>query len=173
MKEMKKKFVLGIVATLVLTAITAIPGTAHTENDSYMVTLWAGQNIDVGTVSVWNDAENLYVKYEATDNWYFTETHLHVATALENIPQTKKGNPIPGHFDYPMEYDPPVQENTNVINLEDCGFEVGDNLYIAAHAVVQKDIQEETAWGAGDNFPGKNWAMYFTYVVQIEQSIPD
>ena len=163
---MGKKFVLGIVAMLVLTAITAIPGIAHTENDPYTVTLWAGQNIDVGTVSVWNDGENLYVKYETTDDWYFTETHLHVATALENIPQTKKGNPIPGHFDYPIEYDSPVQENTNVINLEDCGFEVGDELYIAAHAVVQKVVQEETAWGAGDEFPGNNWAMYFTYVVQ-------
>ena len=153
---------------------------AHTEDDPYTENLWAGQNIDVGTVSVWNDAENLYVKYETTDDWYLTETHLHVATALGDIPQTKTGNPIPGHFDYPMEYDPPVQENTNVINLEDCGFEVGDELYIAAHAVVQKVIteapyyastvvQEETAWGAGDNFPGNNWAMYFTYVVQGEQ----
>lgn len=28
------------------------------------------------------------------------------------------------------------------------------------------EIQEETAWGAGFGFPGKNWATYFTYDVQ-------
>jgi hypothetical protein len=28
--------------------------------------------------------------------------------------------------------------------------------------------QDETAWGDGFDFPGKNWAMHFTYEVQEE-----
>ncbi|MHC4558714.1 MAG: hypothetical protein ACYS80_15590 [Planctomycetota bacterium] len=34
--------------------------------------------------------------------------------------------------------------------------------------IIKLNIQtlEETAWGDGDDFPGRNWAMYFTYLVQ-------
>jgi hypothetical protein len=62
--------------------------------------LYAGQDIDVGEIQVWNDDQNLYVKYvvDATD-WCLTETHLAVAYSLDDIPQ-KNGNPIPGQFPY-------------------------------------------------------------------------
>jgi hypothetical protein len=88
----------------------------------------------------------------------------------------KNGNPIPGHFDYKGEHDC-VQEVVYTIPKGD--WEVGDKLYIAAHAVVRETgececdctCQEETAWGGCltddfSQFPGSNWAIYFTYVVQ-------
>jgi len=122
--------------------------------------------IDVGEVIAWNDEDFLYVKYVTTDDWYITETHLHVADSLEGIPQTKKGNPIPGHFDYAECHDPPVQTYTYTIPWT---WSPGTTLYIAAHSVVVKIIdgdvvQEETAWGEGEDFPGKNWATYFEYI---------
>ena len=125
----------------------------------------AGQNINVGDVSVWNDADHLYVKYEATDGWYLIGSHVHFATSLDGIPQ-KNGNPIPGKFDYAMEHDPEVLEYTYEIDLN--GLDPG-TVYIATHADVllldrkDKIIQEETAWGDGVDFPGANWATYFTY----------
>ena len=51
--------------------------------------------IDVGDVTVTNDCTNLYVTYRTTPGWCITETHLHVAGSEVDIPQTKKGNPIP------------------------------------------------------------------------------
>lgn len=98
-----------------------------------MVDLCAGQHDDVGDVLVWDDGSNLYVKYLVTEpDTCLTETHLHVATSLGDIPQTKKNNPIPGQFDYNEEHDC-VTEYTYQIPLDSlCG-----DLYIAAHAVVQ------------------------------------
>jgi Ca-activated chloride channel family protein len=128
--------------------------------------------IDVGEVIIWtNDPDFLYITYETTDGWEMTETHLHVAAILDGIPQTKKFNPIPGHFDYIEYHDPAVQTYTIAIPWT---WDPGTTLYIAAHAEVQKIIrlddcenpiyQEETAWGEGLRFNEKNWAMYFMFV---------
>ena len=93
------------------------------------------------------------------------ETHVHVATTREGIPQ-KNGNPIPGKFKYKQTSQPysiPLSWGT------------GTQLFIAAHAVLvnSKTGQTETAWGAlsdgygyGYGFSGKNWATYFPYSVQ-------
>jgi hypothetical protein len=90
--------------------------------------------IDVGDVIVWNGFGYIYVKYVITEEgWYLTETHLAVAKELSGIPQTKKGNPIPGQFQYSTIHDPPVTEYTYTIPLT---WDVDTTLYIAAHAKV-------------------------------------
>ena len=73
---------------------------AHTCDAPQITPLIAGQHTYVGHVKVCNDDTNLYVTYETTYPWCLKETHLHVAKEESYIPQTKKGNPIPGHFDY-------------------------------------------------------------------------
>lgn len=123
--------------------------------------------LDVGDVMIWQDADYLYVKYVTVDGWTMWETHLHVAESADDIPQAN-GNPKVGKFDYKETHDG-VTEYTYMIPW-------GDDwsiLYIAAHAVVEKVvgydaegdpiIREETAWGEGPDFPGKNWAMYIYY----------
>jgi hypothetical protein len=89
--------------------------------------------MDVGDVRVWNDGENLHVEYVVTDeDWCITETHLEVATALEDIPQVN-GNPPPGQFTYGGEHDC-VAGVTYSIPLS---WDPGTDLMIAAHGVVQ------------------------------------
>lgn len=136
------------------------------------VNLIAGQHIDIGSVYVWNTKDYIFVRYEAEDNWYLSETHLAVATSLDGIPQTNSGNPIPGQFPYKTTHDPMVTHYTYKISLKEVGYnETTQDLFIAAHADVKlldennTIIQEETAWGEGQNFPGHNWAMYFIYSV--------
>jgi len=137
------------------------------------VKLLAGQYIDVGTVTVKNDASCLCITYATTGDWYLTEVHFHIAKNWQDIPQ-KNGNPIPGKFAYKMTFDPPVTSYERCFDLSNLlgGLKPGDTIYIAAHAVVVKKddsgniIQKETAWGEGPEFPGKNWAMYFTYEIQ-------
>ena len=63
-----------------------------------------------------------------------SESHLHVATSLEGIPQTPSGNPIPGQFDYGEEYDPSVNVYTYNMPWNQSWNDL--DLYIAAHAVV-------------------------------------
>lgn len=107
--------------------------------------LIAGKHHVVGTVTTWHDCEYLYVKYllnqEAIDDgWYLSEVHLHVQDGDFPVPVTKKGNPIPGKFNYTEEhlmtdeYDfmIPIQDNWT------CGYD----LTIAAHAVVSREVCE-------------------------------
>ena len=126
----------------------------------------------VGVVEVTNDDEYLYVTYTTTDGWCMTETHLQVANESEYIPQTKKNNPIPGKFENSTDYDPCTTTSVEYsIPIPD-GYEAGDDVIIAAHAAVElppegveEEIRYESAWGEGEDFEGKNWAMYFTYTI--------
>ena len=152
---------------------------AHTEADPFVTDLIAGGGnpasaIDVGDVLVWNDGEQLVVLYLVTaQDWCLTETHTHVATSVDAIPQTRTGNPIPGQFDFSATLDCVTSYTLTVPLMWDPGVQ----LSIAAHAAVKNPTVvyidgpwEETAWGAGFDFPGRNWAMYFTYTVQDEQT---
>jgi hypothetical protein len=97
--------------------------------------LIAGQHYEVGTVEVWNDATNLYVTYNVDAGWLLCEAHLAVADKEEDIPQTKKGNPIPGQFQFGGEFDPCLLgSKTFTIPLAD--LPDVDDFTIAAHAVV-------------------------------------
>ena len=134
------------------------------------VTLFAGQTIESGIVTVANDDDFLYVTFITTittNAWLLSETHLHVADSLAGIPQTKKGNPKVGAFAYQTTHDPEAIEYPNVIAKADLNLDENNNsLVIAAHAVVVKyddagnQIANETGWADGERFVdrGSGWA---------------
>jgi hypothetical protein len=99
-------------------------------------TLWAGQNMPAGTVIVSDDGTTLTVSYQTNEDWALTETHLHVAKSKGEVPQTKTGNPKIGNFAYSQTHDPAVAVYNYYILLADLGVESGDELIVAAHAVV-------------------------------------
>ncbi len=107
---------------------------AYVQADTVTVDLLAGQHMDVGSVTVSNDASNLTVTYETTGGWYLAETHLAVADSVAGIPQTNSGNPKVGHFPYAMEHDPWVTSYTYTVPLG--SWTPGTSLCVAAHAVV-------------------------------------
>lgn len=149
-------FIVGLFGT---TAITL----AYDSNNPFEVDLIAGQHIDAGVVQVWNDDTNLYIRIVG-DGWEIIDTHVAVEGSWMEIPQTKKGNPIPGKFPYKGEL-------SYVIPLSEINSD-GTGTHIAVHAVVrgtgENCGQEETAWAyrCGGEFPGKNWATYFWYDYQ-------
>lgn len=140
------------------------------------VNLYAGQTIDIGNVTAYNDGDKLYVKYTTKGGWTLKETHLFAGTSLSDIPLTSRGNPKVGIFPNQMAH-PSVTEYTYIIDLAEAGFGLGTWLYIAAHAdaeLLDEDgtvVQQETAWAAGDDFPGRNWATYFMYELQDCETI--
>ncbi len=128
--------------------------------ETSVTTLFAGQHIDVGTVTVSNDEINLFITYNVIGNWWLTETHLYVGSE-ENLPLNGGGNPIIGHFPYHGDHGQ-TQNYTFTIpldNLESC-------FVIASHAVVVKKengkvTSSETAFGFGENtFSGSRWGWY-------------
>ena len=127
-----------IITTFLIFSTIFLVGVASA---SYTTDLLAGQNTDVGDVEIWNDATNLYVEYTTVEGWGMTETHLHAACSMEEIPQTQAnkkgkggGNPIPGHFEYSESYDPAVTVVDYAIPLSSLNCE---QVYVAAHAVVK------------------------------------
>lgn len=139
MKRNRSSFlILGFVIGLLITFVSGI--WAHTEADPFVTFLYAGKPLPgkspkiVGSVLVWNDADNLSVKYQLNGDWQLVSTHLHVATSLADIPQTNAGNPKVGHFDFYRPYVP--GENSDVYEIP-LGWTSGTTLFIAAHAVVR------------------------------------
>jgi len=132
----------------------------YSEADPFETALIAGRHLEIGVVRAWNDEETLFVQLEITEpDWCLYETHVHAADSPDGLPQTRKGNPIPGHFTHGARHEC-VTEFTEEIALD---WEPDTELAIAAHAEVSHD---ESAWAAGDDFPGRNWAMFFDFVVQ-------
>lgn len=149
-------------------------GGIYTEENPFIRALYAGHEKNenqVGEVWVWNDDMYLYVRYLVWETWFLTETHLHSACDKSKIPQTKKGNPIPGKFDYKasFEFSDEVTEKLFSIPLEKFNDCCNCVIAIAAHAVVKNIdpcIEEETAWAdcASFNPDGHgNWSTYFDY----------
>jgi len=166
MKKIGSMMLLAVVMmVLIVPTVSAAP-----------VDLYAGQDELVGNVDVSNDESNLYVTYNLYEPWVMTEAHLSVGNTSADIPQNKGNNPTPGQFEYKESFDSGVSTYTFVISLDDIPND-GD-IAIAAHAVVEiieevyteeegtiTETREETAWGAGSDFDGDNWAMYFEYIL--------
>lgn len=168
-----KKLIFLLMITALIAALFPASVSAHTAEQPLTAKLIAGQTDYIGHVEVWNDAENLHVRFQAKLGLGFCleETHLHVSDSLDGIPQ-KNGNPNPGQFDYGDNLNC-AHDIEYVVPLD--GWAAGTELFIAAHAVIG-DLNDPyytpTAWGVlcGKidvySFPGKNWAAYIPYTVQ-------
>jgi hypothetical protein len=160
------------ILAVVLAVALVVPmsfASAHTPWEPYVTDLLAGQTEDVGDVKVWNDADNLYITYEITDlDWIITETHLYVG---KNAAPT----PAPGQFPYDDEDATSISDTvvTYTIPLDDIdsysmqlnkkgkptgvmvadgdpGVESCNDVYIAAHAVVQIEAMREVVSAVTD-----------------------
>ena len=151
------------------------------------VTLYAGQTIDIGTISAEVSGDSLIVTYTTEGNWYLEETHLWLGDDLDDMPQTKKGNPKIGQFPYKEDFvsaDGNVQSSSFSIPLVDTAIAFscpGDDAsyFIAAHAAVYRIdddgdiVQTETAWGDGDRFVEKGmWGTYFEITLTCDCDDP-
>lgn len=162
---MKKLASLLIVASF---ALLVLPTVAFA--DPVTVDLVAGQHINVGTVTVSNDAFSLSVEYMITDpDWCLTETHVHVAESLAGIPQ-RNGNPPPGQFDHQMEHDCVPGYLYNIL----LDWAPDDELYIAAHAAVQKvEVIEEAPYDACTVINYSQGLRKNGTPVRTERSVPE
>lgn len=100
---------------------------------------------DYGDIYVWNDDENVYVKYALADGRTMNESHLYIGfISLDNFKAqyaNKNGNMNWGHLPYNETFTGGVSEYTYTFPIEDLKAELGDvpeetDLcpFIAAHA---------------------------------------
>lgn len=130
-----------------------------------VIDLIAIQTMDVGSVVVENTADMLYVTIAAEGEWLLLNAHV-FAGDFADLPTTPTGNPKVGDFPYKEVFATYPSETTFEIPLTLSG-----DYTIAAHTeLVRMEngviVEQVTAWGEGNTFPGKNWAMYFSYSPQ-------
>jgi hypothetical protein len=160
-------FLLGLFVTA-----AAAPGLAQTCG----TTTWnliAGQTIDVGSVTVSNDATNLYVTYKLDyPGAYFGTLHLWAGSDLTNVPSNPQGTPIPGQF--PYHYTPPNQTTTEYtfsiplasLGIQDVTTVCGLRLFVVTHAEVNNvNGNNETAFGGDKPGTGPRWWFYGEYFI--------
>lgn len=147
-----------------------LPDDVDTCGENTRVSLVAGQHTDIGTVTVANDEDNVYVTFATGTGWTLRATHLEVATSLGDVPVNGAGNPVMGHFTWQQTHADGTKRFTVTIPRSELGVEVGDELIVAAHADVYDTDSErsEGAWGEGTRFVenGGNWATHFSFTVQ-------
>ncbi|MGF3498243.1 MAG: SdrD B-like domain-containing protein [Candidatus Methanosuratincola sp.] len=152
-----------LIVTMLLAAypvalISVRAGYGNGEGDATHYPLIAGQTICLGEVLVWHNDTHLSVKYVLFDNataegWLITGIHLHANTSLAGIPNSN-GNPIPGQFMVKRTYDPGVNSTEAfAIDLAANGWLCGVNLFIAAHADVERLIGENCSTPAPEELP--------------------
>jgi len=132
------------------------------DEECFYSELMAGQSIDAGNIIINKDeVENtVSISYQTEGEWIILETQLSIREYNEidtpDFPMTGAGNPKIGQFEINESFD----EETNSVTFT-FSSEVTDQFSIAAHAVVaDASGSSETAWSAGEEFPGRSWATY-------------
>jgi hypothetical protein len=168
---MRRLFVSVMLVGLVVALFPASLAADGVPPDAEWYKLIAGQTMWVGNIAVWYDGTAIHVKYQALQDedevgYCLNEVHTHVATSLDDIPQSE-GGPIPGQFALKDDDLGCVRTWEHIIPFADV-----QPLYIAAHAVVGRTDDpywEETGWGVICGkidefaFPGSNWAAYILF----------
>lgn len=151
--------------------------------------LTAGQTNDVGSVTVSNDATNVYVTYELDAlGATFGTLHLWIGNSLLNLPANPQGIPVPGQFcqanggacadasgltSYTFVL--PFSE----LNIVDAGQACGAKLYVVTHAEVSVDSDDdgtpdqETAFGGPIGGNGPRWWFYGEYSICCDPGVPE
>ncbi len=130
-------------------------------------TLFAGQTINVGTLSITNNASSITVNYALSNGWYLDEIHLYIGP-LSQMPVNSQNVPVPGQFPVNQSFGSGVNTysySRPLAGLPSC-------YVVVAHASVYKVVngvivQTETAWGFGDPFQNTDrWGWTVPYCTQ-------
>lgn len=129
-------------------------------------TLWAGKNINVGTVTYGIDENaNFFVTYDCSaSGWLISESHM-FAGDKKDMPLNKPGQPKIGQFLNSGIHTPNVSAYTYKVPLSQLPPSANPGFVVASHCVVHSPAgRTETAWAEGDyNFTDKSWGWYDSY----------
>lgn len=178
--QVRNKFIapLVMIAGLLGFSLNANAQCVAIEGGVQTQTLFAGQTIDIGTVTMEVVGDNLEITYQTQLGWELQETHLWVGSNMADMPQTRKGSPKIGNFPYHSGDITGSSVRTESIALNVLGFScpsADQEYFVAAHAAVQmvdssgSVIQTETAWSEGDRYVERGmWGTYSTTVLTCD-----
>jgi hypothetical protein len=180
--------------------ITLKTGTEEVDPCEVIWDLRAGQTIDVGSVIVTNDADNIYVTFkldyqnqDCVDDVVdaeFGTVHVWVGNDLSLIHNGGNSRPAPGQMaqqDGGAQFDATglteytftlPWDQVNLVGVEDmCNKDL--NLYVVTHAEVKLNDcdgnqvgETETGYGGPEDGPGNSWWYYGIYTVCCDGDKP-
>jgi hypothetical protein len=131
--------------------------------------LMAGQSVNTGTVTIWNDATNVYVAYQMDGNYQIKKTHLYVGSC-NTIPVNGAGNPRIGLYPYYADHGTGVAVYVYVIprsSLPEGCICVSAHAEVVAYGSNGSVTFSQTGWANGEQLnDGGSWAMKFNYCIQ-------
>ncbi len=145
-------------------------------------TVWdltAGQTEVVGTVTVYNDEENLYITYKIADDVdaVFGKLHYWVGASINDVPKNKAGNIVVGHL---IEVDATGETEVEIVVNWAGGdwAEAGDTIAVVTHAEIQYlaggvVVGGDTAFGGDEKGSGRRWWYYGLYTICDEEVPPE
>ncbi|HMO52069.1 MAG TPA: hypothetical protein PKE26_12765 [Kiritimatiellia bacterium] len=161
-----KKLLLGAFIAAMSSGVAMAGGFLICDDIPTQTDLIAGRHIDAGDVVVASDGTFLYVTILTENGWVLTETHVAVGDTQADIPQNKAGCPQNGLFPYSSKHNGATM---HVVAIPLNSFNHDGTITIAVHAVVQKIEGSrrvtETAWGQGNSFRCRNWAMTLEHTI--------
>jgi len=133
--------------------------------------LWVDKETNVGTITIQNSKDYVYVTYQLDSGWSLKETNLQLAGNSNGIPISREGIPSPEQFMHSEMHESNVKGFTYMIPLGDYNFQINQEIAIAANAIlvneknpVQKD-QLVSAWGGDKRGPGPSWWRFMLYTL--------
>ena len=166
--------------------LSYIPSAPH----SVTYTLFAGQTIDVGEVTVWAAGGILYVKYLVdVDPYWLQSVAFNIGTGTP-----VSDDFIPGHMPYSDDLETPAPpftggswhstEYTFAINMADAGLVCGGTYWFITHADIGKYyLKSDGTYGitwntgmAGDHNSRtekitKKWGAYFHWTIECPKKL--
>ena len=135
--------------------------------------LWANQNNNIGSATVSNDAENLYITINAVENFrdVLENIKVWVGGNLDLLPRAGDNTPVPDDFPFKAS----ATGNTYTMTIPFSSIDTyssgkitcnNSSLYVFIHVDISiGGSSDATAWGgcvAGKDSPG--WYFYDTYI---------
>lgn len=174
---------------IIVMAMLLMGVTWSTAYGSTTFQLTAGQTLNVGTVTVSNDATNLYINYQLNTTTYPDATlgtlHVWVGSDLLNLPVNGQGIPVPGQFctaNGGACFDATgLTQYTFTIPLVDAGIvdvtaACDLPLYVFTHGEVDTNGSaaggNETAWGGNIAGTAPRWYFYGVYNIVCDFGNP-
>ncbi|GEM_PF-1914313 len=138
------------------TIYEGVEGEVIDNYQSYVYTLWAGQNHEAGSLIIYNDEYTLFLDF-ATEG-LMKEIHVYLYNDIESLPSMR---PAPGLAPYSLE---DIYDHTASLSIPmDEALEDGDTFYLIVHVAFtaldgETDetilwFAEETAYAAGEDEP--------------------
>ena len=145
--------------------------TPYCKSQDYCLT--AGQTINSGSVTISNDATNLYIKVNSIGGFQAATENIKIwlGDNLDLLPLSGGGAPIPGQF--PFKYDASGNEFTATIPFSaieaytSSSITCSTSLFVYIHVdIIDPNGQSQTAWGGCTGVsietPGR-WYYHDTY----------